>query len=751
MADPQTDLLYSFHNFSVFDPNTHELLYCKYSFDFDLFYNDNPGNSGPDFWKPELFSNFLGTNSIDYTTGTTIMDYNSKTTIKPELTKYFKPITQEMINYNNNYGYCIHYNKHASNFPNTFIEPIQLINQQFDMIQYTNTEINIIQDFIMEFDGKMYTKWNFDFTKYSNDFNIWGSKLLIFTDFINRIIHLVDFTIVNGIQTYITENFGPHGYILFDQFKKYFIDDPDLKEYIIDNGIISMNKSIRRNIFNIDYIEYGKRNPELSHLKRNIPQLQNHFNTYGQFEKRLVPLFPEILSEINKKKTAIGTVYTPTGVCTGFLCKYMSAFAEQTQFFLVTCFHIVDKLDDFNTIKATFQSDTKNVTAEFKMRSHDIYTDIWVGEFQPYSLYNESRNVSLSGFEYILFNDNYKLNIGDNVSTFGNIGLSDDITYLTGKVMDPAYSGSFDSTNTLSIPDTILMDMYLTPGCSGSPIFVQDLSNNKLVFAGMINGSITNKPQYSTGINVNTLASFFRTNILKPEGTPIVSAFDQTGTYLSCRTNFKKWLGIIYSYYHPQLSINKYPILYGLNWVGGLVVENFITGFDFVNEKFITNYRDLTKLNIIQIATPLLGGRMYYNFINNAKMPLVIKSATFFDGANLEYKKFTFGKFNNQDSYSKFVYGYLSSYEIYNTDPKTSNISPLLGIYNDITLEYYYFNGKEWILETEIISGNGAEKYNKYDIKISGLSYKQHTLEYPEFLFSYDKPYPEIEFGTFAK
>jgi hypothetical protein len=736
MADPQRDFLYSFHNFSIFDPITKKLLYSKYSFNFDLFLNDFPIED-PDPWKPSIFLKFLEINSIDY---------DSKTTIKPELIKYFKPITQEMIDYNNKYGYCIHYNNHASNFPNMFIEPIILINQQFDMIQYKNYEISIIQNFIMEFDNKIYSKWNFDFTNYSNDFNIYGSKLLIFTDFIDRIIHLQDENLVFG-GAGLSVRLGPIGYTLPEQFKKYFFDIPELKNYIINNGIISINKSIRRNIFNIDFISYGKINTDLLYLKNNIPQLQHHFNTCGQFELKQIPLFPEILSEINKKKTAIGTVYTPSGICTGFICKIQASFSDQLMIYLVTCFHIVDKLDDFNTIKATFQSDTQNVTAEFQMCSHDIYTDIWVGIFNSNLPYNLSRKVSLSGFETILFNDNYKLNIGDNISTFGNIGLSDNITYLSGKVMDPAYSGSFNSTNTLSIPDTILMDMYLTPGCSGSPIFVEDLSNNKLVCVGMINGSLTKQSQYSTGINVNTLASFFRNSILKPE--PIrLSAFDQTTTYLSTRNNFKKWFGIIYSYYHPQLSINKYPILFGLNWVGGLVVENFITGFDFVSEKFITNYRDLAKQNVTQIETPLLGTRMYYNFINNAKIPLVIKSATFFDGANLEYKKFTFGKFNNQDSYSKFIYGFIPSYEIYNTDAKS--LSPILGIYNDITLEYYYFNGIEWILETEIISGNEPKKYNNYDIKISGLSYKQHTLEYPEFLFSYDKPYPEIEFTRAA-
>jgi len=731
--DPQTTLLHSFHNFSVFDRNTKKLLYSKYSFDFDLFNQDYP-SSEPETWKPWEFMRFLRLNPIDYT---------SETTIKPELIKYFKPITQEMIDYNNKYGYCIHYNSRAMNFPFSFIEPIQLVNQQFDMIPYKNSEINIIQDFIMDFDDKMYTKWNFDFTNYSNDFNIYGSKLLIFTDFIDRITNLRD---ARGLTPEsITPT--PIGYTLPEQFKKYFFDIPDLKNYIIDNGIISMNKSIRRNIFNIDFISYGKMNPELSYLKNNIPQLQHHFNTSGQFELKQVPLFPEILSEINKKKTSIGIVYTPSGVCTGFLCKIMAAFSEQQMIYLVTCFHIVDKLDDFNTIKATFQSDTQNVTAEFAMCSHDIYTDIWVGIFYSYLPYNESRNVSLSGFETILFNDNYKLNIGDNISTFGNIGLSDDITYLSGKVMEPAYSGSFNSTNTLSVPDTILMDMYLTPGCSGSPIFLQDLSNNKLVCVGMVNGSLTNQQQYSTGINVNTLASFFRNSILKPDLIRI-SPLDQTATYLSTRNNFKKWLGIIYSYYHPQLSINKYPVLFSLNWVGGLVVENFITGFDFVNEKFVTNYRDLSKQNIMQIESPLLSTPMYYKFIYNAKIPLVIKSATFFDGANLEYKKFTFGKFNNQDSYSKFIYGCIPSYEIYNIDTKTRALSPILGKYNNITLEYYYFNGKEWILDTEIISGNGPEKYNNYELKISGLSYKQHTLEYPEFLFAYDKPYPEIEFGS---
>ena len=271
-------LFYNFFNFDVFDPITKKILYSKYSFNNDLYSKDfNLENN-----KQLLFADFLKKNNTDYT---------KPITIKPELIKYFNRATQEHINYLNKYGYTFHTNYYSFYVPETFIDPSELIKKQFDMVQYTNEEIYIIQDFIIELDNIMYTKWNFDYEKFSIDFNVYGSKLLIFTDFINRCLQLNEYKAI-----YI----GTAGYNIPKEFEKYFlnVNKEELRNYIIDNGITSINKSIEKNIYDIDYISYGKLNPELSYLKNNISQLQNHFNTYGQFELKKIPLIKKNISKI---------------------------------------------------------------------------------------------------------------------------------------------------------------------------------------------------------------------------------------------------------------------------------------------------------------------------------------------------------------------------------------------------------------------------------------------------------------------
>ena len=717
-------LFYNFFNFDVFDATNTKLLYSKYSFNFDLYSKDfNLENN-----KQIIFADFLKKNSVDYT---------KPIAVKAELTKYFKQVTQAHINYLNKYGYCFHANYFFSYLPGTFIDCNILVKNQFDMVQYTNEEIIIIQDFIIELENKMYTKWNFDFINYSNDLNVYGSKLFVFTDFINRCLHL---------NTSESISIGPSGYNIPEGFEKYFLNvnnTEELRNYIIDNGITSINKYITKNIYDIDYLDYGKINQDLAYLKNNNFALQNHFNTYGQFELKKVTLLQKNLSEIDAIKGAVGTIFTKSGLSTGFL--YDNGYGDNN-IYLISCFHILKKLDDFNTIKATFQNNNSNVTAEFKMIGHDIYTDIFIGIFDANLEYNKSRNIDLSNFPKIKINSNYKLNIGDNIITLSNIGFNNDLSYLNGTIMDPLFSGSFNKISALAIPNTILLNMYISAGCSGSPIFTKDINNN-LICVGMLNGSFTKEKQYSSALDGSFLQNF--ANYSARKWVTYIDVYrDEKSLYMLTRFNLKRWLGILYSYFHPQLSVSQYPILTSLKWVGGLVVHNFILGFDYTNYQFVTNYKHLTKKDVIEMKTPLLDTKMYNRFINNNKHPIVIKSATFFDGNNSEYKKFYFGKFAGQDSYARFMYGLIQ----YMLRPNPEylpviGLTPLLFNYNDITIEYYYFNNIEWILDTEIISGNGPDKYNKYSTSLNNQPYIQHTLEYPQILLAYDASYPDIMFS----
>ena len=128
---------------------------------------------------------------------------------------------------------------------------------------------------------------------------------------------------------------------------------------------------------------------------------------------------------------------------------------------------------------------------------------------------------------------------------------------------------------------------------------------------------------------------------------------------------------------------------------------------------------------------------MYSRFIYGSKTPIVLKSIQYFDVIISEYNKFYFGKFSNQVSYSIITYGLIQTAAKYVSSISNNQYTnTLVSQYGDIILEYYYFNGLEWILDTEIITGNTFDKYNEYSDNL-GYKYLQHNLELPFVLIPY--------------
>ena len=202
--------LINFFYFSAFDQTTKQLMYSKYNFNFTLYNNTFfvPPLTNPEDPSGQiiLFRDFLIRN------GTT---YSAAYTVLPNLTQYFDlptPVGPDIINYMNTYGYCIHPNYNNTNvIPPTFISSTQLVLDQFNMLPYNDTTIDIVQDYIYyDSSGNLCSKWNFDFDTYSRDFIVYGSKLFIFTDFVTRCIHLSGTT------------FGINGYGLPAIFNIYF-------------------------------------------------------------------------------------------------------------------------------------------------------------------------------------------------------------------------------------------------------------------------------------------------------------------------------------------------------------------------------------------------------------------------------------------------------------------------------------------------------------------------------------------------
>ena len=730
MAD--TLVLINYLYFAAFDSVSHELLYTKYNFNFVKYNADYTQLPVIDVSSEIfIFKDFLTRN------GTT---YDASYNVLPSLTQYFETITQQEINYLNQYGYCIHPNYSMNITRPTFISPTTLVNQQFDLAPYSIEQILIVQDYFYYINNVLYSKWNFNFNLYSSEFNVYGSKLLIFTDFVTRCIHL------SGTV------FGISGYGLPNQFIKYFIQNitvpnyNNLSDYIVDNGVTSIISTIYKNVYNIDFTQYYALNPTID---LNLPyvngSVEQYFYQYGQFELLEVPLFPTRVTPINSFFSAVGTITTSGTLGTGFL--YSFGYGDPN-IYIITCYHLLQGVNDLSTIKATFEiHDNSNiptsVTAQFKTIGFDTYSDVYIGIYDPTYAFNISHQVDLTPFTPITLNIPYTLTSLQKISTIANTTYTNNLSVINGTISDPQYTGSFDKSASFGIPDTILINMTIAKGSSGSPIFIGDpLGVQPLTCVGMLNGSFQNETEYSTAISGYILQIIVTTSIRKWNLYSSIYVKSPKTTYFFTRNAFyKRWLGVYYTYFHPLLSTQQFPTLNSLPWVGGLVINEFILGFNYNTEQFITNYEELALQSVFEINTPLLNSKMYSRFLNGSQQPIVLKSATYFDSIRSEYSKFYLGKFSNQVSYGRFMYGV----GVVGTQPaplQYQSTTPVVYQFGDITLEYYYFDGIQWIQDTEIISGNNPSNYNVYTDKVTGLnSYYQHKLEVPITLTSYEKSY----------
>ena len=144
-----------------------------------------------------------------------------------------------------------------------------LVDNQFDVVFYSNNQIRRLQDYYFnDQNNNVYSKYNFNFELYSQDFNVYGNNLVIFTDFISRVIY--------ESETLI----GTNGYGDPKSFSKYFIQDDTLNDYLINHGNFSIFKNTRKNLYNIDWENYS--------LITNLPNdnqsnLEEHFLRFGQF------------------------------------------------------------------------------------------------------------------------------------------------------------------------------------------------------------------------------------------------------------------------------------------------------------------------------------------------------------------------------------------------------------------------------------------------------------------------------------
>ena len=706
--------------FAVFEPSTKTLLYTKFNFNFSRYNNafseDTAYPLPTNPTRSQSFYNFLKRNQTTF---------NEAYNVAPELVQYFDPITSEITSYVLKYGYCIHQNYMVIAQYGADVT----IDSQFDLISYNDNEVRRIQDYYWLVDGRTDTKWNFDFNQYSMDFNVYGSKLLIFTDFMVRC------TFISGTRL------GAYGYLTVPSFQKYFYESEGLIAYIEENGVTSNLNNVRKSLYNIDFVKYG----QLNSVSGTVDEIKNYYLCYGQFEQKPVPFKQIVQTALDIASTSVGTIFSNSQVASCFL---FNSSDDPENIYIATCYHVIKNESDIGTIFVTFENKQSSTvfTAAFQMAGYDIYADIYVAMFNPQLSFNLSHEVTMESFSsFIPLDINYQAVVKNNepVSTIGNFKTNTNLVTFSGEIIDENYTGSFNNVFTLPTPDSILTNMIVPQGTSGSPLLIGDpLGNAPMQCVGMINSSLSEGNVYSLAISGFILANITTNIILK------FKAYSQIYVNDLVRLNYfikngltKRWLGTVNSYFHPSVSTSRWPEMVGLPWVGGLIVEEFVVGFNYVTKKWVTDFKNLSKQDILQINTPLLKSEMYNLFVYNSRRPIVIKSATYFDGIRSVFEKHYFGKFGNQVSYANFMYG-LSPLGNKSADSNYQNLLDFC--YGDVVIEYYYYNGKNWILNSETIGGNNASDYNEYADKL-GYVYHQHKFEFPFVLIPYQDVY---ELGT---
>jgi hypothetical protein len=365
----------TFYGFVVFD-KCKNLKYSQYNFNFESYAHDF-GLVGES--KDTIFKNFLQRNNFDYAQPYSVL---------PNLVKYFSHMTQQIIDYVNFYSFAAHFGNLGSlpTSENSLSYDV-LLAQQFDLIYYTEGELPRMEDYYFDDPSGTYCKFNFLFDQFSEDFNVWGPKRFVLTQFLTRN------QMLSGV-IYVSASYG-----LYQPFAKYFDLSAQemLRNYMATYGIFTGCKVYYKNVNNVDWTGYIAANPDLKNL--TVPQAIEQFYQYGQFEFRIVPLLPLPINQIDQLKNSVCIINGSGGVGTGF------AFEQSItdpNLYIMTSYHVFTEDLSTKLFFATFQYVESNelvvqdITAQFRLIGRDSINDIAVGLFDPTLPYNVVNNINLS-------------------------------------------------------------------------------------------------------------------------------------------------------------------------------------------------------------------------------------------------------------------------------------------------------------------------------------------------------------------
>lgn len=712
----------NYFNFIQFDPNTKLPIYSRYNFDFtkyktDKNLTDSKYDISTEFGKWWIFDAFWKEAGFSYKT---------KNIVPTNLTQYFTPITQEIINYIVNYAFSAHFGYLANIPADTLLTDRYLVSKQFDLVPIAENQIRKLQDYYYDDSKQIYCKYNFNFDLYSNDFAIYGHKLLIFTHFV------ISCTMESGVIS------GSATYGLPSDFKKYFIskNTQELTNYLSTNGVSSVFDNSYKNLANIDFAKYLALNPDIPQ-NLSLDDVRNHYLYWGQFEMRDIGFKDQPISIEDNLTKSVAIVHCSTKIGSAFL---FNSKQRPSDLFLVTCYHTFKDDPNLYCIFADFEIRDPNnyisnvsVTLEFRVIGYDRISDVLVGWYDPELSYNKIKNFDITKFSPLTIDifTSSKIKRGDNVVVLGMIGTDDILDPTYGKIVNSNYSGA---NGEIERYPSYLLQCNVAPGASGSPIFITDNTYTQpFKLIGMLNAALTNQSQYTIGINGFVLSNIVAVMIYR------YFLYSSKITDLILLNNLVKngfqstWLGIDAMYWNPR-SDALIPQMVDLPYTGGVIIKNFIVGFNFKTNERIYSAKFLNMHEVFQIKGPLLNTKMYKYFLDSGNVPILLVSASYFDSCYSSNIKRYFGKFSNQEALTYLYFGFepIGSYD--NDTNVYSN--PTKYEFPQITFEYYHYDGQNWVFETETVGGNDASNYVVYS-DINGNKYLQHKFEFPATLIDY--------------
>ena len=697
----------SYVNYLIYD-NSHNLIYSKHNFNFDYFINtiSIPQSYTNKNKYKRYFQYFLDLHD---------WSYDQKYTIKDEYKKYFTPITQDIISYLNNFG---NYSKETG-------------------ILYYHDSNNKIQDFFSTTKDKFmaYNKFTFNFEKFTNDFNIYGSKLLIFNDFVSR--------------NYYSPS--PSFFMIYDTLKPYFNEiTQDIIDYISSHAVFTNLKIADKSTNTIDYQKFIINNPiVISQLKNKYQNFDQNFEQYiddyirtdGQFEFLTLD-YVKSSNKIDLLKTNICTVYVKTTEMSPSMCGFL--FKEDDSYYVITSSKLIDKYSYVEKLYCLFENEIENQLIEFRIIGFDVVSNILVGIYDKTSQYNIMFNSTLDNQNLIEINRTKIDRDGADVYVVGNLGLEDSSTTIKASIMKNNYGGGFGIKNSIEIiPESIMLNSFFYNTIIGSPIYysnnINDI-NEPITIIGIVTENFTKDSQgnYMLGLNNKLLYLIIKSILSK--WNHVLSNYDnieqisnnQIDPYI--RNGFPKaWLGIDAMYYHYDARF-IYPEMSNFPYVGGLIVKNIVLGYNTITNSLVFEGSKLSAKECVRLYSPL-EDTLIHNRIINSGIPIVIKYITFYNLITDEVSRHYLGKFGNQKNYSEYVYGQ-QFYESISIDGYT-NIYKYL--FNPIQINYYYYNGLIWLNETITVGSDNDNFYVNYKNEV--CSYLQNKFEYPEILYKYQKIY----------